>query len=439
MNEMHTRFATKSLTELLQPVINQARAGWVINDQFAGVLKSSNATLSLWPSTRAIYFDANGETKKSGDTIYNPDLADTFQRLIDYGFNDFYTGEIAQSIISAIQNDTNYPGVMTMDDLENYKAVYRQPVWTTYKGYQLVSMNMPSTGMTTIAEALNMLENIDYMKDGFDSLSRLVYFLNTMGLSFADRNAYTADSDWENVPVNGLLDKDYALQRSKLVNTSVGIYNAPPGNPPGAPAPDLTPFTEGLDTTSYSIIDTYGNMLVCTSTLQSTLGSHYVVPGRGFMLNNELTDFSSAGINRIVGGRTPRRTALPPLNITMGGKRPRSSMTPTIIFKDGVPRYGLGSPNGPLIISAVAQVTLNLLDWGMDVQTAVDMPRVHSGNTNSWILETGFLKYTDQLSPQLIPSISTGTVGVVAVVENAGNNIYAAADSRKQGSKAVVF
>jgi len=260
-----------------------------------------------------------------------------------------------------------------------------------------------------------------------------------MGLSFADRNAYTADSDWENVPVNGLLDKDYALQRSKLVNTSVGIYNVPPGIPPGAPAPDLTPCTEGLDTTSYSIIDTYGNMLVCTSTLQSTLGSNYVVPGRGFLLNNELTDFSSTGINGIVGGRTLRRTALPPLNDTMGGKRPRSSMTPTIIFKDGVPRYGLGSPNGIMIISAVAQVALNLLDWGMDVQTAVDMPRVHSANTNNWVLEAGFQKYKDQLSPQLIPTTSSGSIGIVAVVENAGTNLYAAADSRKQGSKAEVF
>jgi gamma-glutamyltranspeptidase/glutathione hydrolase len=329
---------------------------------------------------------------------------------------------------------------MTMDDLQNYKVVYRQPVWITYKGYQLVSMNMPSSGITTWGEAFNMLENIDYMKDGFDSVSRLVYFLNTMGLCFADRNAYTADSDWENIPVNGLLDKNYALERSKLVNTSVGIYNAPPGNPPGAPAPDFTPSREGFDTTSFSIIDTFGNMLVCTSTLQSTMGSGYVVPGRGFLLNNELTDFSTAGINGIVGGRKPRRTALPPLNDTMGGKRPRSSMTPTIIFKDGVPRYGLGSPNGPLIISAVAQVALNLLDWGMDVQAAVDAPRVHTGNSNVWQLEKGWEKYIDQLSPRLIPSIITNiTVGVVAVVEDAGNNLYAAADYRKQGGKAVVF
>jgi len=276
------------------------------------------------------------------------------------------------------------------------------------------------------------------MKDGFDSLSRIVYYLNSMALSFADRNAYTADADWENIPVDGLLDKEYALERSKLVNISRGIYNAPPGNPPGAPEPDFTPSEEGLDTTSFSILDDFGNMLVCTSTLQSALGSRLVVPGRGFFLNNELTDFANSGINKIVGGRTSRRTALPPLNITMGGKRPRSSMSPTIIFKDGVPLYGLGSPNGINIISAVAQVILNLIDWDMDVQTAVDVPRVHSSNSNTWTIESGWTKYRDQLS-QLIPNVNVGSVGVVAIVENAGDQYFAAADQRKPGGLAVAF
>jgi len=290
-----------------------------------------------------------------------------------------------------------------------------------------------------MGEAFNILENLDYTADGFDSLSRIVYFLNTMSLSFADRGGYTADADWTDVPVTGLIDKEYARERSRLVNTSVGLYNMPPGNPPGAPEPDLTDPEEGHHTTSFSLLDNWGNILVCTSTLQAALGSFYVVPGRGFFLNNELTDFSTSGINMIVGGARQRRTALPPLNTSMGGKRPRSSMTPTIIFKDGVAQYGLGSPNGVSIISAVAQVALNIMDFGMDIQQAVDSPRVHTSNGASWTIENGFSKYRTQLTPRYIPSVSIGSVGVVAIVKNINGNYSAAADIRKPTSLAVTF
>jgi len=226
-----------------------------------------------------------------------------------------------------------------------------------------------------------------------------------------------------------------------MVNDSVGLYFVPPGNPPGAPAPDFSYTDEGFHTTSFSIIDNSGNMLVCTSTIQNELGSNYVVPGRGFFLNNELTDFSTAeGINQIMGGRKYRRTALPPLNSTLGGKRPRSSMTPTIVFKDGKPCFGLGSPNGQRIIGAVIQVLLNILDWKMDIQTAVNNPRVFSSNTATWNVEPGFNKYMSLLSPQYIPVASNNSnIGVVAVVEDAGGIYHAAADSRRPASLSIAF
>jgi len=293
--------------------------------------------------------------------------------------------------------------------------------------------------MTTIGEALNILENLHYTVDGWDSLTRFLYFLNAMSLSFADRNAYTGDADWVNVPIAGLLDKQYALERSRLVNTSVGIYNAPPGKPPGASEPDFSIPEEGMHTTSFSIIDNWGNMLVCTSTIQDECGSGYVVPGRGFILNNELTDFSLSGNNQIVGGIKKRRTALPPLDNTMVGKRPRSSMSPTIIFKDGVPIYGLGSPNGVRIISAVAQVILNIIDWGMDIQTAVDLPRVHTANDNIWMVESGLTKYISQFSPTYVPYVNVIPIGVVAIVENKDGIYNAASDLRRPGSLAVSF
>jgi len=199
----------------------------------------------------------------------------------------------------------------------------------------------------------------------------------------------------------------------------------------------LTKHKEGFHTSSFSIVDDWGNILVCTSTIQAELGSGYVVPGRGFFLNNELTDFDT-GINAIEGGARLRRTALAPLNATMGGKRPRSSMAPTIVFKDGEPKYGLGSPNGPFIISAVAQVMLNLIDFGMGMEEAVTAPRVASMN-NIWFLENEFGKYLNDLQGKYAPFIiQLPGIGVVSIVEYHNNGNYSAvADLRKPTSVAI--
>jgi len=294
-------------------------------------------------------------------------------------------------------------------------------------------MNSPSSGAVTLGLALNILENLNYTQDGFGSVLHVKAILNALALAFADRNAYLGDADWVNIPIAGLLDKQYAKLRSTLINATRAIIDVAPGRPAGAPPPDLTVPEEGNHTSSFSIIDQFGNVLVCTTTIQDEWGNKNVVPGRGFILNNELTDFSSSGNNAIMGGQSLRRTALPPDNSTLGGKRPRSSMTPSIIFKDGEPIIGLGSPGGTAIIGAVYQVILNFLDYRMDPKKAVDSPRGFSSNTPSWRLEEGLMTtdMINKLTEYGVGIVNNTAIGVVAVVTVSNGNYNASHDFRR--------
>eukprot|EP01124_Arcella_intermedia_P008501 TRINITY_DN1536_c0_g1_i4.p1 TRINITY_DN1536_c0_g1~~TRINITY_DN1536_c0_g1_i4.p1 ORF type:complete len:596 (+),score=117.63 TRINITY_DN1536_c0_g1_i4:30-1817(+) len=396
LKEMKERWGTKDLRTLFQPAIDRARAGYPMTEYTYETIWDIIEDMSKFDSTRAIYFNQTGYPLPVGELIINNDYAKTLETLIEKGLDDFYTGEIAQDLINAIKMDPNYPGDMSLDDLEHYLPVFREPVKTTYKGYEMVGMNMPSSGIVTYGLAMNILESLqfNYTEDGYGSLLHIKTVADALSLAFADRNAYLADADWvDDIPIQGLLDKEYARNRSSLINPQRAVTYAPPGKPKGAPAnPNTAEVSEGTHTTSFSVADQFGNIVIMTSTIQEEWGSCYVVPGRGFMLNNELTDFDTTGINRMEAGRRPRRTALFGRNETLGGKRPRSSMSPTIVFKDGVPVFGLGSTGGHTIIASVMETLLNLIDWKMAPQDAVKAPRVFASNTAEWKLEPALMQ-----------------------------------------------
>jgi len=294
---------------------------------------------------------------------------------------------------------------------------------------------------------MNILDslNYSYTADGNNSLLHIKTVADALSLAFADRNAYLADADWvDDIPIQGLLDKEYARNRSSLINPQRAVTYAPPGKPKGAPAnPNTAEVSEGTHTTSFSVADQFGNIVIMTSTIQDEWGSCYVVPGRGFMLNNELTDFDTTGINRMEAGRRPRRTALFGRNETLGGKRPRSSMSPTIVFKDGTPVLGLGSPGGPRILVAVMQALLNLIDWKMTPQEAVKASRVYAANTDLWRLEDSLLN-NDFWKTFNFSSIGvtarTASLGVVSLIaiDNTTGTFIAVNDERKPGGLSLV-
>eukprot|EP01130_Rhizamoeba_saxonica_P014971 TRINITY_DN6624_c0_g4_i1.p1 TRINITY_DN6624_c0_g4~~TRINITY_DN6624_c0_g4_i1.p1 ORF type:complete len:597 (+),score=120.02 TRINITY_DN6624_c0_g4_i1:15-1805(+) len=434
------RYGTWSLEDCFIFAVSIARKGYKMNEYMYSRLLSYEHLLSQFPSTKDIYF-RDGKPINVGEVVYNPDIADILEDIAkDYG-NSFYNGPIAQDIVDCIQNDTVSPGIMEVEDLRSYRAVEREPIVFDFMGYQIYGFNMPSSGGVTSAIILGILEDMDIGKVG--SVKSVSTFLNAIAIAFADRDMYMADADWVDVPVDGLLDPDYIKSRkSLLLNTSQ--TDVPYGNPTGAPNhTSVSEQDESMLTTHFVIGDTDGNIVSCTSTIENTWGSQLVVPGHGFLLNNELGDFSKTGANKVEGGKKPRKTATGPFKNTLGGKRPRSSMTPTIIFKDGKPVYALGSPGGSRIISTVTSVIFNILHYGMDIQSSVDQARFSGNNAGGWRFEQGLLHDNFvQGMKDLGFSISNssgyeaGSVSILTVDEH--GKFDAVADRRRPGKSIVL-
>lgn len=452
-------YGTLTLAEALAPAIELARDGFVIDDYFANsALAGFNAErIRNFPATMEIYFGDDGEPLPAGSVITNPDLADTLQLIADEGIEVFYGGEIGESIVDAVQNAPFNPGVMTIEDLAGYRAVLREPVTTNYRGYDVYGMNMPTSGGTSMMLMLNLLEGFDLASMGFGSLEYVSTLANAQNIAFADRNAYMADADFVDVPVAGMLSADYARERRQLMlNPPFSALDTPvsPGDPFAyMPAEETAALdweyslaahtdTESVSTTHYSVVDADRNMVSITSTIELLFGSAMVVPGRGFLLNNELTDFSGVPTdangnpiaNAPTGERAERRTALGDDATTVGGKRPRSSMAPTLVLRDGEPFMALGSPGGSRIIGYNLNVLLNVIDFGMELQEAVNVGRVVARNGTATI-DTDIL--TDELLGGLEArgfNISAGNTGSVqAVLVGDDGLVYGAADPRRNG------
>src|ERR687896_1777469 len=367
------RYGTMSLAELLGPAIAIARVGFRVDQTFFDQTQQNVDFFNDITSTRAVYLEEDGTPYDVGETFRNPDMARAYARIVRLGPRGFYRGNVADEMVTAVQNppiaaDANHvwrPGSMTMRDVQAYTAPQRPPTLVTYRGLKVYGMGPPSSGGSTVGEALNILEGYDLA--GLTRTQALHRYLEASALAFADRGQYLGDPDFVDVPLAGLLSDSFAAERRALIGDTAATKPVPPGDPTD---------NEGTSTTHLTIADDEGNVVSYTFTIESTGGSGITVPGYGFLLNNELTDFNFA-----------TSTA----NSPAGGKRPRSSMSPTIVTQADKPLVALGSPGGSMIITTVLQILLNDLDFGMTLPEAIAAPRASQRNTTETSAEPAFL------------------------------------------------
>jgi len=371
----HQAHGTQDWWKLLAPTIKLAKDGFPINKKLANAIESASASgLTLFESTKNYFFNEDGSPKTEGTTLTNPEFANTLQLISGFGSDIFYTGPIALSIVDAVKTETN-PGQLTMADLAAYEVVQREPVCMPYRDYEVCGMGPPTSGGLTMGQMLGMLAEFDLPAMGPGSES-WHHYIESAKLAYADRGLYMADSDFVNMP-EGLLNADYLKDRASLIDPATAMEKAEPGTPPWDEAtlysPDLQPDAPG--TSHFAVADQYGNRVSMTTTIESGFGSRVMT--RGFLLNNELTDFSFK----------PESDGKPVANRVEANKRPRSSMSPTIVFKDDQPILLTGSPGGSRIINYVMQSVIAILDWKMDPQDALAMPHVVNRNGKTDIEE----------------------------------------------------
>ena len=342
-------WGTLSRGAVMAPAIEMAEDGFTVSHITSLDIKDAYRAIIRYDSTMAIYLDEDGMPYEAGDVITNPDLARTLFLIADQGEEVFYRGEIAEKIVAAVQADG---GCLTLEDFADYDIHVTEPVHGTYRGYDIYSSNLPSSGGTIIIEMLNILENFDVGSLDPESPAYFHLLSEVMKLCYADRAKYMGDPEYVDVPVTGLTDKAYARALADVIDLNRSqTYGA--GDP--------WPF-ESDSTTSYSILDAAGNMVVVTKTVDATFASALVAEGTGILLNDTLYDFST-------DPDSP--------NVVAGNKRPLSSMSPTLVVKDGQPVMALGAPGATRIISGVMQVITKVIDHGMDVQDAIDAVRMH--------------------------------------------------------------
>lgn len=396
-------WGTMPLSRLLQPAIEMAEQGIRVSSRLAESVSSSRLDSEpgnpAYDQARAV-FRPGGVPLVEGDLLVQPDLAKTLKRIAEQGPDAFYRGEVAQAIVDTQLNARNLAdpgdraklvGRMTLADLENYRPAVREPVAGDYRGFRIVSMPPPSSGGLTVIQILKLLERFPIGDEsrgfGFGSTKTLHVMIEAMRLAFADRAVWMGDDDFVDVPAKGLVDDKYIALRSKLIDP--GVHR------PEVEADDPRPFDtaalpaevrlaalalpdeEGLNTTHFTVADRDGNIVTYTSTIESAWGTGLMVPGFGFLLNNELTDF-----NRIPAFNPDPGAFDPGANDVAPGKRPRSSMAPTMVFRNGRPLAAFGSPGGSTIIDTVVNVAINLIDHEMPVQEAIDAPRIAQTSAN---------------------------------------------------------
>ena len=349
-----------TLADLLKPAIALATDGIPVADDIADTLPFMRRRLARWPSSSAMFAKADGTPLHEGDTLIQKDLAATLAAIAEQGPRGFYQGPVAEKLVKAIDGAG---GIMTLDDLKSYQPVIRAPVRGSYRGYDIVSMPQPSSGGVVLLETLNILEGLPMsgMKQG--SASSLHVMIEAMKRAYADRAHYLGDPAFADAPVATLISKEYAAKQ----RASIDLDRATPSSD----ALFATP-REGGNTTHFSVVDGSGNAVSNTYTLNFPYGVGLVANGTGVLLNNELDDFTAAPGASNAFGLVGFEANLPG-----PGKRPLSSMSPTIVLKDGKPVLVTGSPGGSRIISTVLQVIVNVIDYRMDVAAAVAAPRLH--------------------------------------------------------------
>jgi gamma-glutamyltranspeptidase / glutathione hydrolase len=350
-----------TLAELLKPAIALAADGIEITDDMADTLGEGRARLAHWPASLKMLLRADGTPMQQGDKLVQKDLAATLAAIAEQGPRGFYQGPVAEKLAKAI---SDAGGIMTVDDLKSYQPTIRTPVHGTYRGYDIVSMPLPSSGGVVLLETLNILEGFPLpdLKQG--SAPSLHLMIEAMKRAYADRARYLGDPAFVTAPVATLMTKDYAAKQRASID--------PDHATPWKDALSVAPTHEGSNTTHFSVVDGSGNAVSNTYTLNFPYGVGLVAEGTGVLLNDELDDFTAAPGASNAFGLVGYEANLP-----APGKRPLSSMTPTIVLRDGKPVLVTGSPGGSRIISAVLQVIVDVLDYHMDVAAAVAAPRLH--------------------------------------------------------------
>ncbi|MGA7225544.1 MAG: gamma-glutamyltransferase [Candidatus Acidiferrales bacterium] len=398
----HEKYGRKPWAELVNPAVALAEKGFPVSRWQVNSWKRSAPLLSQFPESQRIFLKG-GAFYDWQDNFRQPELAQTLGRIARFGARDFYEGETAHLLASAMAKDG---GSITLADLRDYKAVERAPLEGDYKGYHVITSPPPSSGGVGLLQMLAMLNSTGYEKYGAGSAEAYHYMAEAMRRAFADRSQYLGDPDFVKNPIAALLDPAYVRSR-------VATIDPEHTTPSDQVNPGLPAGSEGTNTTHYNIVDDEGNAVSVTYTLNNGYGSGVTVPGLGFLLNDEMDDFAakpgSPNMFGLVQGET---------NAIAPGKRPLSSMVPTIILKDGKPFLVLGAPGGPVIITAVLQAILNVIDFGMNAQDAVDFPRVHEQwKPDRLDVEKGVSPDTIALLQHMGHTVEVGNPEVTARVE----------------------
>ncbi|MCP4986623.1 MAG: gamma-glutamyltransferase [Colwellia sp.] len=369
LEKSHIKFGILPWETLFQPAIKLAKNGFIVSERLEKLLGMNfNPGIHLLPEIKN-YFAPNGVSVKAGDTLKNPKLANVLESVAKEGARVFYQGWVAQKIVQKVQNAAISPGQLSLNDMKSYQAVERDSVCGPYRQYKVCGMAPPSSGGISVIQILAQLQSFDLSKFSPNSLQAIHLFTQSSRLAFADRNTYIADTDFVNVPVAGLLADDYLAKRASLINNKRDMGQALAGKPQESIMLADDNAIERPSTTHLVVIDKQGNAISMTSSIENGFGSALMV--EGFILNNQLTDFSLA----------PKRNGKWVANRVQPGKRPRSSMAPMMVFnQDNSLRLIVGSPGGSRIINYVAQTIIGVLDWQLNVQQAINLPNVTNRN-----------------------------------------------------------
>jgi gamma-glutamyltranspeptidase/glutathione hydrolase len=440
-------FGTIGLARALAPAIAVARRGFVVDPTFQQQTAANAARFAHFTSTSALYLPG-GQPPPPGSVFRNPDLAKTYQLLAQQGVDALYRGPLAAEIVRTVHQPplvpgdpyNARPGLMETADLAAYRSIGRAPTYVRYHGLDVYSMAPPSSGGTTVGEALNILSH--FRLSAADTVQSLHYYLESTRLAYADRNRYVGDPDQVSVPTAELLSPGFATERACLIDPlHAATSPVPPGSPDGDYAGCGTLAGTGRGgpagggSTSHLVTaDRWGNVVSYTLTIEQTGGSGIVVPGRGFLLNNELTDFNFA----------PTQGTAPDPNLPAPGKRPRSSMAPTIVLRGGQPYLAVGSPGGATIITTVLQILLDRLDLGMSLPDAIAAPRASQRNaaSNTGEAEPAFLsRYGAALASYGQAFTVNPEIGAATGLELLGGGLMLAAAEpvRRGGGSALVL
>lgn len=413
------------LKQVMAPAMGLASKGIIVTEPLAFSLKQAQARLALWPASRAYYFDARGEPLAAGVRWRQADLARTLEAIAARGRDGFYKGAVADLIVKEMQANK---GLIDHEDLSGYRVVERQAVKGSYRGYEIATMPPPSSGGIHLIQMLNILEGWPLESLGHNSADYLHRLIESMRRAYADRGKHLGDPDFYPVPVTELTDKAYAKRLREQISLDRATSSEALG--PGLILPEESP-----QTTHFSVWDAEGNVVSNTYTINFSYGSGIAVPGTGFLLNNEMDDFSAKpGVANAYGLTGDKANAIE------GGKRPLSSMTPTIVFKGGQPLLTTGSPGGSTIINTVLQTLLNVMDFKMNIAEAAAAPRIH----HQWypdkvFIEKGLsldtLRLLEQKGHDL--QVSPRVIGRTQTISSDGKFTYGANDFRWPGGAAV--